>query len=202
MPAIICIFLFIIAATLNLIASAKDCKKLFTATKPALLLLLCLYCLFSGLPKPDLLLIGAFFACWLGDVLLMINGDIWFTAGGVSFFIGHVLLILIFARYIDFSRIPLAVVIPAAAAYLGLSALVMTRSRKKAPKALFVPLCLYLICNSAMNVFALSRLIADPGVWPALSYAGAVLFFLSDCILFLYRYDEDHERFYKNGFFV
>ncbi|MBP5207451.1 MAG: lysoplasmalogenase [Clostridia bacterium] len=201
MPSLIFLILYLIAAAFNLYAAAKHNDKISRATKPALLLLLCLYCLFSGLPAPDLLIIAAFFACWLGDVLLMFSGDVWFFAGGVSFFAGHVLLILLFARFAGFGAVPFSITVPAAAAYLCVSASVMTRSFKKAPRIMLVPLCLYLACNSVMNVFALTRLISAPGLWSALSYAGAVLFFLSDCVLFLIRYD-DRPGFYKTDFCV
>ena len=98
MPSYIFLILFLIAAGLNLAASLKNSKILFGVTKPMLLLLLCLYCCFRTSPNPDWLLIAAFAACWLGDVLLMLKGDLWFTVGGVSFFAGHVLLIFIFSR--------------------------------------------------------------------------------------------------------
>ena len=201
MPSLIFLILYLIAAAFNLYAAANHNDKISRATKPALLLLLCLYCLFSGLPSPDLLLIAAFFACWLGDVLLMFNGELWFFAGGVSFFAGHVLLILLFARFAGLGAAPASIIVPAAAAYLCVSAAVMALSFKKAPRIMLLPLCLYLACNSVMNVFALTRLISAPGLWSALSYAGAVLFFLSDCVLFLIRYD-DRPGFYKTDFCV
>ncbi len=175
---IYCVFLilYLIAAVLNLIGTRRGHEKLFAATKPALLLLLCLYCFFRTSPTPDWLLIAALAACWLGAVLLMLKGEAWFTAGGVSFFAGHVLLILIFAREVDPGHLPLALLIPAAVLYIAAAGSVIMRSWKNAPKIMQIPLFLYLLCNTAMNFFALARLYASPGVWSALSYAGAVLF--------------------------
>lgn len=203
MPPYIFLVLLIGAAVFNLAGAAKKIKLMSGITKPMLLPLLCLYCLFSGLPSPDYLLIFAFAACFLGDVLLMIKGDAFFAAGGVSFFAGHVILIIVFTRYADFNSLPLYAVIPAAAIYLGVTGYIMARSRKRVPKPLFIPMTLYLAANAAMNVFALSRLFAEPSVWSGLSYVGALLFFLSDCILFLLRYDDgERKRFYKNDFCV
>jgi uncharacterized membrane protein YhhN len=203
MPPYVFLILFAFAAVFNLIGAVKKNKIMSEITKPLLLPLLCLYCLFSSLPSPDYLLICAFALCFVGDVLLMIKGDIFFTAGGVSFFFGHVLLIIVFTRYADFKNLPLYAVIPAAALYLGMTAFIMARSRKRVPKPLFIPMTLYLVCNAVMNVFALTRLVTAPSVWSCLSYAGAVLFFLSDCVLFLCRYDdEERKRFYKNDFCV
>ena len=202
MIAYVFLILFLIAAVLNLISTKKDRKRLFAFTKPALLSLLCLYCAASGLPTPDLLLIAALFACFLGDVLLMLKGDLWFAAGGISFLFGHVLLILIFLRYADASDLPLAFMITAAVIYAAAAGCVMARARKEAPPLLKIPMLLYLLFNGAMNVFALTRLLTAPGLWSAVSYAGAILFFLSDCVLFLTRFDTAHPRFYKTNFYV
>ena len=194
--------LFAAAAVINLIGAAKHNAAMSNASKPALLSLLCLYCLSVGFPEPDLLLIGALFACFVGDVLLMLEGDLWFTAGGISFFIGHVLLTVTFILRTDLSSAPLSVIVSAAAVYAALSVFVMAAAKKRAPKMMFLPMLLYLLCNSTTNVFALTRLTVTPGVTAALSYAGAVLFFLSDCSLFLLRYGNEKKRFYKTDFFV
>ena len=194
--------LFAAAAAVNLIGAAKHNAVMSNISKPALLSLLCLYCLSVGFPKPDLLLIGALFACFVGDVLLMLESDLWFTVGGVSFFIGHVLLTVIFIIRTDLSSAPLSVIISAAAVYAALSVFVMAAAKKRTPKMMFLPMLLYLLCNSATNVFALTRLTVTPCAASALSYSGAVLFFLSDCALFLMRYGNEKKRFYKTDFFV
>ena len=198
----ICLIAYLTAAALNLFAAAKKRPSLFAATKPLLLLILCAYCFFRGAPAPDLLLIGALFACWLGDVLLMVSGDVWFTAGGIAFLTGHVLLILLFARQTDPSRLPAALLIPAAAVYLGIACLIMIRSNKEAPRLMKVPILLYLLCNATMNCFALSRAAAAPALPAVLAYVGALLFFLSDCLLFLVRYDTGKKQFFKSDFWV
>ena len=64
------------------------------------------------------------------------------------------------------------------------------------------PMLLYLLCNGAMNVFALTRLMESPSVWRAVSYVGAILFFLSDCALCLGRFGKPGKRFYKSNFFI
>ena len=195
--------LYLVAAGFNLAGTRKGREKLFKATKPALLLLICLYCLTRGMPEPDLLLIGAFAACWLGDVLLMLKGDAWFTLGGISFFAGHALLIAVFARGVDFGRLPLYLLIPAAALYAAVTAAVMSRTWKNAPVFMRVPMLLYLLCNSATNLFALARLAESPGPWTAIAFAGAALFFTSDCALYLLRFGGDpRPRFYKTDLFV
>ena len=192
--------LFLVAAVLNVAGTRMPRGKLFAATKPMLLSLLCLYCLTRG--NVDPLLIAALGACWVGDILLMLHGEFWFTAGGVAFFAGHALFVLIFARLTDVTALPLFVLIPAVCVYAFLSCAVMFRARKKAPKIMQIPMLLYLLCNSATNLFALSRLWTACGIWEAATYLGAVLFFLSDLALFMLRYDTGRRRFYKTDTFV
>lgn len=194
------LFLFLAAAVLNLVSVGRY-KILFGVTKPMLLLFLMLYCLFYG-KTPDPLLLGAFFACFLGDVLLMLKGDLWFAVGGVSFFIGHLLLIFLFARQVEPGRLPFAVLIPAAVVYAGIAGAVMVRTFRSSPPLMRVPTLLYLLANAAMNLFALTRALQSPGVWQAVSFAGAALFFLSDCSLFLRNWDRGKKRFFKTDFFV
>ena len=196
------LILYLIAAALNLSASLKNNRILFGVTKPMLLLLLGLYCFFRTTPAPDWLLIASLAACWLGDVLLMLKGDLWFTAGGVSFFAGHVLLIFIFARESSIGGAFPAVQMIAAALYAAAASFVMARAGKEAPRIMRIPMFLYLLCNAATNLFALARMTGAFGIWSVLSYAGALLFFLSDCILFLLRYDTERTCFFKSGFFV
>ena len=196
------LFLYAVAAVLNLIGTRKGHEKLFAVTKPMLLLLLCLFCFCRTYPTPGMLLIGAFFTCWIGDVLLMLKGEGFFTVGGIAFLGGHILLILIFARQADIFISPLYVLIPAVAVYIAASVFVILRTRKGAPPLMLIALLLYLLCNAAMNLFALSRIFVSPGIWSVLSYVGAVLFFISDCALFLIKYDDGRARFYKTDFFV
>ena len=196
------LILFLTAAAVNVIAAKKENDLLFAVTKPMLLPLLCLYCVFFGDTAPDAFLIAALLACWLGDVLLLLRGDVWFAVGGVSFFAGHVLFIVIFARRIAPGGLLLPVLIPAAILYAAAAGAVMFRARKKAPPIMRIPMLLYLLCNSATNLLALSGLTDRPGVWSAVSFAGAALFFTSDCALFLMRYAPEPPRFYKTAFFV
>ncbi len=201
MIAYVFLSLFLIAAVFNVIGTRKPQGILFTVTKPMLLLTLCLYCI-TRQGETDPLLVGALAACWVGDILLMFPGEFWFTAGGVSFFAGHVMFVLIFARSTDLLAMPAALLIPAAAAYALASGYVMFRARKKAPKIMQIQMLLYLFCNAATNLFALSRLCTSPGVWTAQSYVGAVMFFLSDLALFLQRYDSGRRRPFMSDTFV
>ena len=202
MLSYIILALFLIAAALNIAGTTKGREKLFAATKPLLLSLLCLYSVWRTFPEPDILLAAALFACFLGDVLLMPKGNGWFVAGGLSFFAGHVMLSVIFARRVDFSHLPLRLLIPAAILYIAAAVAVMARSRRKAPILMTIPMFLYLLCNCATNLFALAWLVESPGIWQAAAYAGAALFFVSDSALYLMRFGPDRPRFYRTNSFV
>ena len=207
--------LFAVAAAINLIGAKTDKAALSNISKPALLLLLCLYCITASMPNTDILLVIALAACWLGDILLMLKGNVWFAAGGVSFFAGHVLLIFTFANRLDSNYNVLNIILGISAVYAAVACVVMVFA-KKTPKIMIVPMLLYLLCNGVMNAFAFLCLWRSGGIAMrvpgpedirqmvncAISFAGAVLFFISDCALFLMRFGDEKKRFYKTNFFV
>lgn len=61
---------------------------------------------------------------------------------------------------------------------------------------------IYLLANSAMNVFALMQLLSTGTLGAVIAYIGAVLFFASDCSLFLVRYYKPRKIVYKDHFTV
>ena len=208
--------LFAAAAAVNLVGAKKGNAVLSNVSKPALLPCLCLYCLSVTYPEPDILLICALAACWLGDVLLMLKSEIWFAAGGVSFFAGHVLLIFVFSNRLGSQYGVFGAVTGFSLIYAAAACTVIFMTRKKAPKIMLIPMLLYLLCNGVMNAFALLCLIRSDGmamhtpgpeeirqtVCCAVSFIGALLFFISDCALFLQKYGGEKPRFYKSDFFV
>lgn len=194
--------LFTVAAALNLIGTKKGREKLFGATKPALLSLLLLYAIFGGSEGVNIYLCGALLFCLIGDVLLMPKGTGWFVAGGISFFVGHVWFIFLFAGRIDFASVPVAVLIPAWLVYGAAAIAVSVRIEENVPVLMRVPMFLYLFFNASTNMFALCALIESASVWSALAFAGTVFFFVSDCALLLYRFEPERARFYKTNFFV
>jgi uncharacterized membrane protein YhhN len=61
---------------------------------------------------------------------------------------------------------------------------------------------MYLMTNSTMNLLALSRMFSLQTVGSVVAYVGAVLFFVSDCTLFLVRYYRKPETIFKKHFTV
>lgn len=165
-------------------------------TKALLLPLIAAYYLTSAV-SPDPLLVAALAASWLGDVLLMKPSNAWFTAGGISFMLAHFLFIAVYALRIDFSLVKWGFVVPAVIIYYGVSAVIIYMLKSNTPKAMVVPMYIYLLANSTMNIFSLMNLTCNPCAASLIAYLGAVLFFISDCSLFIVRF---HGRF--KSFFV
>ena len=61
---------------------------------------------------------------------------------------------------------------------------------------------IYLLCNSTMNLFAMMQLFTLKNKGAAIAYAGAVLFFISDCTLFLVRYYKNPDVVFRKHFTV
>ena len=170
-------------------------------TKPLLLIFIILYYIFS-VDDYSLLLIAALFTSWLGDVLLMPNGDKWFVMGGISFMATHILLVFVYALNFEFSKVIWPVIIPVSLIYYGVSAVIIHNLKPSTPKMMLFPMYFYLLCNSTMNVFALMQVTSLRCKGAVVAYIGAVLFFISDCTLFLVRYHKNKDLIFKKHFVV
>ncbi|MGN1418426.1 MAG: lysoplasmalogenase [Acutalibacteraceae bacterium] len=195
--------LFALCSAVHLYFSWKDEKKGRAITKPLLLLLLMLYYVFSCSKSTiSTILLAALFTSWLGDVLLIPSGTMWFVAGGISFMISHFLFIATYFGQISFSDVPWVPVILLAVIYCAVAAKVISMCWKNAPKNMRAALYVYLLANSAMNVFAFMQMITLRSPGAIIAYIGALLFFISDCSLFLLRYYKEKKIVFKDHFTV
>ena len=197
------IFLVLLAASsaVHLYGSWVRKEKIRVVTKPMLLIFIVLYYVTSGVSIIPLL-IAALVASWLGDVLLMPHGNAWFTAGGIAFMLAHFLFIAVYVPQVSFSEVNWFIAVPAAVAYYSVSAVIIHLLRPTTPKKMQIPMYVYLLANSTMNVFALMQLISNPCAGSVVAYIGAVLFFISDCTLFLVRYYKKPDIIFKRHFTV
>ena len=193
--------LFIILSIIHLYDSWRDSHKARARTKPFLLIMLLLYYVFSG-HKVNIYLVCALLFSWLGDVLLIPRGHKWFTAGGISFIFSHVFFILTYMPNIDLSKANWLIVIPMTVIYYGISFYIMKVLRPTTPKAMVIPMNFYLLCNSTMNLAALLQLMSTNNIGSWLAFIGAILFFASDCCLFLVRYGSKPEKIFRKHFTV
>lgn len=197
------VFLVLLAAALtwHLIESWKDNVKRRAYTKPFLIPFVLLYYVFSS---HNILwfLIAALVFSWLGDVFLMIKGNKWFTIGGCCFGVGHILFVITYIGQIVWSSVKLYVVIPVAIVYIVITTFVIRAVIKKTPKPMIPAMYLYLVANGTMNVFAIMQLMSHPCAATIIAYIGALLFYFSDCTLFLVRYSEHPDKVFKKHFTV
>lgn len=188
-------------SAVHLYDSWRDDALRRAKTKPFLLPLIILY-YFACADKISWLLVAALAASWLGDVLLIPKGNAWFTAGGISFMLAHFLFIGVYAVRISFTAVKWAAVIPAALLYYAVSALIIYKLTPTTPKKMQIPMYVYLLANSTMNVFSLMQLMSGVSAGTVVAYIGAVLFFISDCTLFLVRYYKNKNLIFKKHFTV
>ncbi|MBR0041015.1 MAG: lysoplasmalogenase [Oscillospiraceae bacterium] len=195
------LILYIAVSVLHLVASWRDEPDMRKKTKPFLLILLLLYYLFAA-KSPSVLLILALLTSWLGDVLLIPKGHKWFTMGGIAFMFSHLFFVLVYCGQITLSKLNPVVIALIAVLYYGFSLLIIRSIRGNTPKSMIAPMCFYLICNSTMNLFAMMQLLSRPSPGAAAAYVGALLFYVSDCCLFLVRYGKKPEIIFKKHFTV
>lgn len=196
--------LLAIATIIHLIDSWHDDSKKRKRTKPFLLILILLYYIFST-DQHSWVLICALLTSWLGDVLLMGKGNKWFVFGGISFMLSHFSFIAVYAINVfshSLSGVIWWIVIPAAIIYFTIALFIVRSLKATTPKSMLVPMYIYLLCNSMMNVFSLIQLMTFRTPGALVAYIGAVLFYISDCTLYLVRYHKNENLIFKRHFTV
>ena len=182
--------IFIIITGIHLYASLKQNKPLRDKTKPFILLsLMGFYCYSVDTIVYSVLL--ALFFSWLGDILLIPKGIKWFTAGGVSFLIGHIFFIISYARFVNYEAVGKVLIILLPILFITTSMMVFKWLKPYLPKVIFYPMFIYLITNGLMNCFAWFRALSLSGIASFITAFGALLFYVSDCSLFFVRFKKD-----------
>lgn len=196
--------LLAVASIIHLIDSWNDESKKRKRTKPFLLIFILLYYIFST-DTYSWVLICALITSWIGDVLLMGKGTKWFVSGGISFMLSHFFFIATYSTNV-FSRslegVIWWIVIPAAIIYITISLFIIRALKPTTPKQMLIPMYIYLLCNSTMNIFSLMQLMSFRTPGAVIAYIGAVLFFVSDCTLYLVRYHKNRNIIFKRHFTI
>ena len=199
--------IFIVSTAFHLYASLRKETKKRNISKPFIILsLLGFYVLAAR--QVSAAIVIALILSWIGDVLLIPKGIKWFTAGGISFMIGHFFFILGYLKDIDFAAIPVFAIILLAIFFTAVVTFIFSKLKPYLPKPLFYPMLLYLLINGAMNCFAIFRSISLSSL-PAMNCfaifrsislsslpsivtaIGAALFFVSDSSLFFVRFHKN-----------
>ena len=181
---------FILSTAVHLRASLRKDTRLRNLSKPFILLALLGFYLTAASSVSVFIVLALIFS-WIGDVLLMPKGVKWFTAGGIAFMISHAFFVAGYWKDVEFSRIPVWLILFLAVFFITVVTLVFRRLEPHLPKALFYPMFLYLLINGTMNCFAIFRAVSMVTMPAIVTAVGAALFFVSDSSLFFVRFKKD-----------
>lgn len=182
--------LYVLVSAVHLFFSWKNDKPKRAMTKWIILLALLGYYVTST-DNVSFVVVAAILTSWLGDVFLIPPGTKWFVCGGISFMLSHVFYMIAYAGNIAFSSLNWFFVIPAVVLYSVLCGLVFRPLKSSINKKMFPAMVLYLGFNGAMNCFAFMQLLSAPSLATALTYIGAIFFFISDSCLFTKKFKKD-----------
>ncbi len=133
----------------------------------------------------ELLMLAGFFCCFLGDVLLIPEKKMTFSAGLASFLCGHLFYIAAFAGLAIFANMLIVVVI-----FLLVGIVAVMRWLSPYLGEMRFPVVLYVLAISSMVFAACALAFNDqvPMVARALIVGGALGFFLSDLLVVRQRF--------------
>jgi uncharacterized membrane protein YhhN len=172
--------IFAAAALAHLVSLFFGNHPLRALTKACLLPpLLGLYLVRAEPPLAPVIL--AILLGWLGDLLLLREGRLFFILGLAGFLLGHAAYIAAFLSRVPALNLPALALSGAAALILAVLGLRFI----KPDRPLFIPVCLYALVLELMSLCALQLALyrRDP---PSLGiFAGSVCFLISDSLLAL-----------------
>lgn len=175
----ILIAVFAADAAVNVLACALGRQKLRRISKVLLMPLLAVIYVTAARSVSALVLLALLFG-WLGDIFMMYKAkELWLTLGIGSFGVGHVFYLS--AMFLVVGVHPAAwAAVAAAAAFLALAVGFFMFVKKDIPAKLVGPSFGYVLLLCSVGAIATMTL---PG--GALTFAGAMLFLVSDSVLSL-----------------
>ncbi len=167
--------------TLHIGGLLQSYSLVSTLTKPLLVPCLIVLVWLDGREfRKNVFILTALAFSWLGDVFLMLPGEIYFIWGLLAFLSAHACYIWVFSRQSSFLPIR---ILP----FLAYVALLMSGPlRGKLPEGLRIPIYLYIAVLTGMGCMAALRRSREPGY--ELLLIGAILFILSDSFLALNKF--------------
>jgi uncharacterized membrane protein YhhN len=183
------LLLFVWVSMAELVAVNFSFPTVHTISKPLILPLLIAYCL-SSLPVRNYYFLAALVFCWIGDVLLMFQGEMFFISGLVAFLTGHVLYIFCY-RQLRISNsnavlLPTQKIrfsLPIVLAGTGLVTILFPYLG-----GMKIPVMIYALVITVMAMQALFRYgFTNPKSF-TLIFTGALFFMLSDSLLAINKF--------------
>lgn len=195
------LFLFTAVTLVHLYFCWMENEKARKCTKPLLIFFLILYYV-TAADKINPALLAALVTSWIGDILLIFKGNKWFVIGGISFLISHILFIFVYSGRIGYHPLVIPVAMVMLVIYLAIALVVVRQIKDNTPRAMVAPMYGYLVANSLMNCCAMLQFLSNKSVGTFMALIGAMLFYASDCILYLVRYHKNKNLIPKRQFLV
>lgn len=196
---ILSILIFVITSGIHLIASYKQNIKLRAISKVLILPSLILFYI-SKANTAEIYFVIALIFSWLGDLLLIPKGKLFFTFGGIAFLISHLFFIIAYTSHIESFKECILIFAIVEIIYISITLVVFKHLTKYLPKFLIVPMFIYLITNASMNSFAFTLMYSVRDIYTLIIYLGALSFFVSDTNLFFVRFKIEEQK--QNHFVV
>ncbi len=168
-------------------------RQVLKKTTKCLILALLLAFYLAASPQVRPVVVLALLFSWAGDILLIPNSMKCFVAGGISFTFSHLCFMLAYFPRVDFELVGWQIHLTTFAIYLLLVLLIFHWLRPYLKRELFVPMRIYLAVNGLMNCVALWQHMSVGSAASAIAYIGALLFFISDSILFYVRFVDKYK---------
>jgi uncharacterized membrane protein YhhN len=183
------LLLFVLMSISELVAVTFGFPAVHTVAKPTILPLLIMYCL-SSLSARNYYFLTALVFCWVGDVVLMFQGEMFFIGGLGAFLTGHVLYIFCYRqlRYKNSSAglLPTQKIrfsLPIALVGTGLVTILFPYLG-----GMKVPVMIYALVITVMAMQALFRYGFTTSRSFTLIFMGALFFMLSDSLLAINKF--------------
>jgi uncharacterized membrane protein YhhN len=184
------LILFVLVVAAELIGVSFNMPLVQTIAKPLIMITLMVHYI-SGVSERNYFFIVALVFCWLGDVLLMFQGDeIFFIAGLIAFLSGHVLYIfsykqMRYAEGIDglLNTQKIRYSFPIILAGTGLVVVLLPHLGE-----LKIPVMIYALVLTIMVLQALFRFGFTSKRSFVLIFVGAIFFMISDSFLAINKF--------------
>jgi uncharacterized membrane protein YhhN len=184
------LIIFVFVAVAELIAVTFNMPLIQTLAKPLIMIALTGYYI-SGVDERNYFFVAALVFCWLGDVLLMFQGDeLFFIAGLVAFLSGHVLYMVSYRQMrnpqdsdglLNTQKIRFA--FPIVLAGTGLVVVLLPHLG-----SLKIPVMVYALVLTVMVLQALFRFGFTSKRSFTLVFVGAIFFMISDSALAINKF--------------
>ncbi|MBT8317128.1 MAG: lysoplasmalogenase [Lutibacter sp.] len=182
-------FVFVLVSILDIIGIILEIPFLRYIFKPLIILSLLFLYTFSVQKRLKWYLFALGFS-FLGDVLLMFEGELFFITGLVSFLIAHFLFIKIVLSRIQKYSV-LKIIFSIIPFFIVFSLLIFTL--KNSLDEMLIPVIIYGLTISTLGVVSLIDFMNNKSRKSLLMFLGAIVFMLSDSVLAIDKfYFEEH----------